>query len=214
MSTNPNDKIFVVNETTNTAYGGVDPTGQFQTIGELKGYKSYVAILNQKGSTSFIQTLSSGALDPLRTYEIIYNSQGMDFTNVGAPNNNVGTFFVATGGFPKSWGADEGEEDILQANTAAPNATVLENTIGNIWFEYNDVGYYSAKSIELFPQGKTTVSFSPNGYIESPDDIYSVVISFGNSNSQIDITSYYNYNSQNEAMNYAGDAMIEIRVYD
>lgn len=213
MAVNLNDKVFVVNETTNTTYGGVDPTGQFQTVGELKGYKSYVAIVNQKGESS-IQVLSEGELDPSRTYEIIYNSPGMDFTNVGAPNNNVGTFFVATGAFPKSWGIDEGEEDILRANSAAPSATVLENTIGDIWFVYNNAGYYSVKSDELFTQGKTTVSFSPGSFIESPDDIYSTNVSFGNGTDFIDITSYYNYELKNDTMNYSGDAMIEIRVYN
>ena len=213
MAVNLNDKVFVVNENINTKYGGVDPTGQFQTVGELKGYKSYVAILSQKGD-SFIQTLSSGNLNPGKTYEIIYNSTGMDFTNVGAPNNNVGTFFVATGYLPKSWGVDEGQEDILQANSAAPIVTVLENTIGDIWFVYNNTGYYSVKSNELFTQGKTTVLFSPGSFIESPSDIYNTNVSFGNGTDFIDITSYYNYDLQNDVMNYAGDAMIEIRVYN
>jgi hypothetical protein len=42
MAVNSTDKVFVVNENINTQYGGVDPTGSFQTIGDLKGYKSLV----------------------------------------------------------------------------------------------------------------------------------------------------------------------------
>ena len=214
MAANLNDKIFVVNETTNTAYGGVDPTGQFQTIGELRGYKSYVALLKQKGDGT-TETQSSGLLNVGRTYEITYNSPGMDFTNVGAPNNEVGTFFVSTGGSPKSWGIDEGDEDILQTTQGAPLARVLENTIGNIWFTYDGAGFYSAQSNGLFNINKTTALLSPNGYVESPADIYNIDVAWSNnSTNAISISSYYNNNPTDDAFNYSGDAMIEIRVYN
>ena len=214
MTVNPNDKVFVVNENINTQYGGVDPTGQFQTIGELKGYKSYVALLRQKGDGT-TETQSSGLLNVGRTYEIAYNSPGMDFTNVGAPNNEVGTFFVSTGGSPKSWGIDEGDENILQTTQGAPLARVLENTIGNVWFQYNDVGLYSANSNNLFSENKTTVSLSPNGYIDSPTDVYTNDVSWRvDQTDSIDILTHYNNNFQDDVLNYGGTAMIEIRVYN
>jgi hypothetical protein len=80
----------------------------------------------------------------------------MDFTNVGALNNNTGTYFVATGEIPNSWGPDEGSSSILQYNTGAPIATVLENTIGNLWFNYVDIGQYQLSSESLFTNLKST----------------------------------------------------------
>jgi hypothetical protein len=84
------------------------------------------------------------------------NDVGGDFTNVGAPNNNVGTSFVATGTTPNSWGDNLNVE--LEYNTGAPVVTVLENTIGNIWFQYSSVGNYNIWSDSLFTENKTTFS--------------------------------------------------------
>jgi hypothetical protein len=56
MAVNSTDKVFVVNENINTQYGGVDPTGSFQTVGDLKGYKSIVLgnITYNSGGISFV----------------------------------------------------------------------------------------------------------------------------------------------------------------
>jgi hypothetical protein len=59
-----------------------------------------------------------------------------DFSNVGGPKYPENFPFVATGTTPNNWGAE------LLYNTGAPVVTVLENTIGNIWFTYADVGRY------------------------------------------------------------------------
>ena len=67
-------------------------------------YKVYTALLTQAGSASQV-ILPHG--DPLTigvTYLISFNDGSGDFTNVGAPNNNTGTLFVATGVTPTSWG--------------------------------------------------------------------------------------------------------------
>jgi len=120
-------------------------------------YKVYTALLTQSGGDE-PQTWSSGS-GPLIlgvTYQIEVNDGGTaDFTNVGAPNNNVGTYFVATETTPNSWGiGDNGE---LSANGGAPVVTVLENTIGDIWFEYQTVGYYHVRSGGLFTVGKSAI---------------------------------------------------------
>ncbi len=49
-------------------------------------------------------TLTSGTLTIGYMYEIVTNSGGLDMTNVGAADNNVGTQFAATGATPTSWG--------------------------------------------------------------------------------------------------------------
>jgi hypothetical protein len=98
---------------------------------------------------------------------VIDNAIG-DFTNVGAPNNNFGTSFIATGTTPASWSGGN-----LEYNSGAPVATVLENTIGNIWFTYNGQGLYLINSDELFLNGKTffTITNTTN-----PLDVGNVVI--------------------------------------
>ena len=111
-------------------------------------YKSYTALITQHGTDNLIllrwdDILGGPDLIIGRTYKIMENT-GSDFTNVGAPNNNIGTYFVAKGIRPNNWG-----EAILQFNTGAPIVTVLENTIGNIWFTYNLTGNYYINSNDL-----------------------------------------------------------------
>lgn len=112
-------------------------------------YKVFTALLTQKGGDS-PATINSGNLVIGATYLISVPSDG-DWTNVGAPNNNVGTYFVATGTTPNSWGT-AGE---LGYNGGAPEVVVLENTIGNIWFTYTTNGEYVVNSDGLFTVGKT-----------------------------------------------------------
>ena len=136
------------------------PQGIFQTLAWLvkqvklllwktkDSYKVYTALLTQSGGDD-IQYIFNPPLTVGITYTI--NDFGGDFTNVGAPNNNGGTSFVATGTTPNSWG----ENIELQYNTGAPVATVLENTIGNIWFTFNVDGDYVVNSDNLFVSQKT-----------------------------------------------------------
>ena len=100
-------------------------------------YKVYTALLSQIG-TSDPLNISSGDLTIGVTY-YIDDAGGGDFTNVGAPNNNNGTYFVATGTTPNSWGTGAN----LIYDSGAPIVIVLENTIGNIWWTYVDTGQYS-----------------------------------------------------------------------
>lgn len=124
-------------------------------------YKVYTALVSQSGGDEPLEINGDEAI-PLTigvTYEIIDNSPNLaDFTNVGAPNNNAGTKFVATGTTPASWGnIDEGWA-VLSYNLGAPTVIVLENTIGNIWFGYENVGNYSINSDALFINNKTYCS--------------------------------------------------------
>ena len=118
----------------------------------IKPYKVYTALLTQSG-TDTESTINSGSLTIGVTYTVNQNSPGMDFTNVGAPNNNLGTKFVATGTIPNSWG--EGATYTLAYSEGAPVVTVLENTIGNIWFTYQGNGFYFINSNGLFTINKT-----------------------------------------------------------
>lgn len=122
------------------------------TLDEMRGYKVYTALLTQSGGSN-AASIEDAFLTIGITYQITdQGGSGWDFTNVGAPNNNVGTYFVATGATPTSWGNGVS----LSYNTGAPVATVLENTIGNIWFLYGADGSYSIISDGLFIDNKTT----------------------------------------------------------
>jgi hypothetical protein len=120
-------------------------------------YKVYTALLTQSGG-DINRELNSGELTIGITYRIEGGLREGDFTNVGAPNNEVGTYFVATGTIPASWGINEGFGAILSYNEGAPVVTVLENTIGNIWFTYADIGRYNINSNVLFTDNKTFIN--------------------------------------------------------
>lgn len=111
-------------------------------------YKVYTALLTQSGGDDpqFDINTDNGNLVIGTTYEIANYDIEDDFTNIGAPSNANGVKFVATGTTAASWsGSSE-----LNYNTGAPIVTVLENTIGNIWFSYGTDGVYSVYSNGLF----------------------------------------------------------------
>jgi len=129
------------------------------TTTTLPVYRVYTALLTQTGEGNNPNAVSDTPLLPGVTYEIIDNDSGtVDFTNVGAPNNTVGTRFVATGTTPTSWGDNLSGQ--LQYDSSAPTVVVLENTIGNIWFTYVATGKYQCSSDNLFIEDKTTVFIS------------------------------------------------------
>jgi hypothetical protein len=113
-------------------------------------YKVYTALLTQSGGDDGA-ILENTHLTIGVTYNIKDNLgiSGWDFTNVGAPNNNIDTSFVATGTTPADW-----TNGSLFYNTGAPVVTVLENTIGNVWFTYQSDGNYSVNSDNLFTSQK------------------------------------------------------------
>jgi hypothetical protein len=148
-----------------TAKGCITTT----TTTTLPAYRVYTALLTQTGSNSS-NAVTDLPLLPGTTYVINGNDGGTaDFTNVGAPNNNDGTYFVATGTTPNSWGDNLLGQ--LEYDSGAPTVIVLENTIGNIYFTYRSVGQYRCYSDNLFTQDKTTVFISDTINTKSPTNI-------------------------------------------
>jgi hypothetical protein len=173
----------------------------------LPAYKVYTALLTQSGGDD-IAGQYSGTLIIGRTYEIIdVGDPAGDWTNVGAPNNNEGTYFVATGTTPNSWGDGGG----LSYNSGAPVVTVLENTIGNIWFTYGEEGFYAINSDGLFSVDKTffTSSLGPNGGDYATPAL--LMLYRNDINTVQLITSNVNGNALNDCMLKTS---IEIRVYN
>lgn len=171
-------------------------------IGLKPTYKVFTALLTQNGGDS-LGSISSGDLTIGVTYLIADNSGDADFTNVGAPNNNPGTQFFATGITPNNWGTG-----ILEFNGGAPVATVLENTIGNIWFTYNDTGYYSVFSSGLFTTDKTFIVIV-QGTSGRPD----ILVNYFNDDNQFSIQLYVT-RQDNSVDNALLNASLEIRIYN
>lgn len=169
-------------------------------------YKVYTALLTQSGGDNFQELVGSGSLTIGTTYYIINDGgNNFDFTNVGAPNNDFNTYFVATGTTPNSWGVD----CILGYNTGAPVVTVLENTIGNVWFTYLQVGYYNINSNGLFTTGKT--AWFNQGFPN--DDNSQSMLMYFNTESQFGISTRVDLGTPSDNALYI-PTPIEIRVYD
>lgn len=171
-------------------------------------YKVFTALLTQRGNRGDITDISGGDLEIGVTYKINNNING-DFTNVGAPNNNNGTYFIATGTTPNSWGVSI-LGDTLTFVADAPTAIVLENTIGNVWFEYNDVGQYTANSSDLFTIDKTTIdidAYGQNGNAEGFALIANSTVNLANK-----FTIYTVKGSPTS--NILENSRLEIRVYN
>lgn len=205
MAVTGQDKVFVVNANINTAFGGVDPTGSFQTISDLKSYKVFAANIFQDGEDGSTNS-NQGSLDMGVTYRINANSPGMDFTNVGAPNNDLDTYFIATGEVPASWGVDEGSINILKYDKGAPVVVIMENTLGNVWFKYDGVGQYTMESTNLFADFKTW--FAKPIYSKGLDQVYM----YYDTSDKLWVESTQDNVGTNDVL--TSGASIEVRVYN
>ena len=170
-------------------------------------YKVYTALLTQSGGDNY-DTIYQGTTTVGVTYEISGDSDpncGYDFTMIGAPNNNIGTMFVATRTSP-NWNGGCG---VLRFNTGAPVVTVLENTIGNIWFSYNGVGDYSVNSDGLFTLNKTVQFINSSLGL---DEGILIINNVNNTNSIIYLASTNSIPDRTDG--YFNNTPIEIRVYN
>jgi hypothetical protein len=121
-------------------------------------YKVFTGLLTQSGGANFIDWFA-GPLTKGVTYKIYGN--GGDYSNVGAPNNNDGTYFIATSNeVPTSYNGT-----FVQYDEGAPTCIILENTLGDFWFTYNAGGSYSINSNDLFNLNKTIgfITFNDSG---------------------------------------------------
>jgi hypothetical protein len=170
-------------------------------------YKVFTALLTQSDVYNniglFYGTTTIGV-----SYTIIEDGPlgtGYDFTVIGAPNNDIGTSFIATGTTP-TWGTNGAVG--LSYNVGAPVAIVLENTIGNVWFTYSEEGRYDCFSNNLFTLDKT-ILFS--GAKTSGWDGLTSIDSVDYSINSFSLTTIIN-NVLSDGVLY--NTPIEIRVYD
>jgi hypothetical protein len=205
------EQVFMVSKSTNTTYSGsaaLKAMNEWYTMEDVANtvqpYKVFTGLLTQSGGDN-----SDSKTDGLTTIGVSYtitNYLEGDFTIIGAPNNNIGTKFIATGTTP-DWGSTEGSQ--LDFNTGAPVVTVLENTIGDIWFTYIDIGQYGIFSNALFQTGKTTLSINLMG-----DDTSSGYVCLGNIEGTSGLRIYTGNLSDNYDSVLIVTTPIEIRVYN
>lgn len=106
-------------------------------------YTVFTALVTQSGESDYVNQ-TSGLFTIGVTYTIDIYISGDDFSNIGgppsAPNGAWDGFsFIATGTTALNYTNGTG----IDHNNGAPVVTILENTIGNVWFEYGSVGQYS-----------------------------------------------------------------------
>ena len=213
------EKVFMVSNSTNTTYSGsaaLKAMQQWYTMEDVtntvRPYQVFTALLTQSGESDILTVYVGTDYGPNQlTIGITYTIAGndtTDFTNVGAPNNEVGTSFIATGTNPNNQNANG--QTYLDYNTGAPVATVLENTIGNIWFQYDGVGNYKVRSSDLFSNYKTTLSINLMG--DDPESGYLCLGYIQNSEELGIVTGTESGGSQDNVLVW--QTPIEIRVYN
>jgi hypothetical protein len=207
------EKVFMVDKRTNTVYGGsqaLQDMQQWYTMQDVSDsvqpYKVFTALLTQSGGDD-PQTQSSGSVQKGVTYFVDGGTIGLtDFSNVGGEFQTPDTgsyYFIATiDGTPNEYGGATADY-----NGGAPVVTVLENTIGNIWFTYDVTGLYSANSDALFTVNKT-VSF--NSVSTDPGNPDFITIQ----NSNVNTVSIKQFDFNGDLVNTITAASIEIRVYN
>jgi len=143
------------------------------------GVQQYKFLLSQTGGDD-PQTATSGSLTQGVTYEIVAFETGDNFIPSGAPNNTVGTKWIANGTAP-TW--SNGSE--LGWNGGAPILTeeLMLNTLDyDIWFEKSiDDGFQSVKSDDNFDD-KTTIAFGSTSLLSDLGDPSTIIEGGRNSN--------------------------------
>jgi len=162
-------------------YNSIQPTQQYKFL------------LSQTGGDD-PQTATSGSLTQGVTYKIVAFESGDDFTPSGAPNNDVGTKWIANNVAP-TW--SNGSE--LGWNGGAPYIVgeITPNTFGKFWFERIDVGYYIIMSDGEFADG--TIDFGGVNALVIGDNAFIM-----RSNKTVDSIEIVNVDS----LNNSHDSMI------
>jgi len=158
MAIVPNDTRFIgINPTVNLRErrsARINRETQPHTMQDItdsvRPYKVFTALVSQAGNSAN-GTITSGDNLILGVTYLIEINNNVDLTVFGAPNNDIGTMFMCT------VGGVLGDAE-LSFNAGAPVATILENTIGNIWLTFLADGRYYINSNDLFIDYKTFIN--------------------------------------------------------
>jgi hypothetical protein len=173
-------------------------------------YKVFTATLTQAGESSVITIDFNNSLVIGVTYQIVdTDGDTVDFTNVGAPNNDYGTFFIATGTVPTSWGDTNSGQ--LNYDEGAPIANVLENTIGDVWFDFRDTGHYALSSNGLFTENKT-VAIMGTPYLDGNPETPGLYSTEWRNTDAVRIYTYRIDDTPSDS--YLFNTFLEVRIYN
>ena len=112
----------------------------------------YKFLLSQSGGDTNPQTATSGTLTQGVTYEIVAFETGDDFIPSGAPNNTIGTKWVANGVAP-TW--SNGSEIGWDASNVI--VSPLGNCLYDVTWQWNGGGSFLGTKIGAFPVSKTFI---------------------------------------------------------
>jgi hypothetical protein len=166
----------------------------------------YTGLLTQSGIGSNPDSISSGAVLKGRTYTVDSYNTNTDFSNVGGGtfSNQITSFVATSNDTPADY-----DGSFLSFDYSAPEVTVLENSIGNIWWTYDSDGLYFVNSNALFLANKTFFTTGPAYSGDLPAQNTSDYLS--NTNSSISILTFYDgFLNANRLLN----TPFEIRVYN
>jgi hypothetical protein len=175
----------------------------------LRPYKVYTALLTQSGGDNPVSINIPESLVIGQSYQISLYSVGDDFTNVGAPSNTQDTWFVATGTTPAIW--TNGSN--LFNNSGAPVVTVLENTIGNIYWTYSQEGNYQGNLNSTFFLNKTYYSVNNRFSDDGGASAYDAFIIRGTDDYFV-LNTFFGGIYSNSLISSTNPLSIEIRVYN
>ena len=182
-------------------------------------YRVYTALLTQSGGNQPDDIFggNGSVLDYGQSFLIFKNPDNYDLTIFGAENNNEGTWFVCNS--PESPILPYTNSLQLKVNYGAPVVTVLENTIGNIWFSRQADGTYRIDSSSLFLSNKTYVSITDNRITGDPStELRIIKAQLANEDAIYINTIYYNidggWNGGGNQDDILNNTPIEIRVYN
>jgi len=168
-------------------------------------YKVYTALLTQSGG-DVPNNQGSGAVTKGVTYTVDEYFADTDLSNVGGGTfaSPISPFVATSNDTPINYNGSA-----LYFNEGAPVVTVLENSIGNIWWTYNYQGSYSVQSDALFLPNKTFFTTGPANSGDNPAQNTSEYTF--NTDSSISILTFYDGSLfDNRLLNTA----FEIRVYN
>ena len=182
------------------------------TIDDIRGYKLFSAIITQSNGDDPMN-INEGMLQKGVTYTVIGTGDGNeDFSNVGLPILYDGAIFIATeSADPINW-----DGAVLQYNAGAPVANIIENTIGNVWFRYEEKSHYTIVSDSLFTAEKTLLNTYNPYYIPYAPERFTKIYTDYNDEGHIALNSKIVDSSNSildEIDGLINNFLIEIRVY-
>jgi hypothetical protein len=186
-------------------------------------YKVYTALLSQSGGEEMSNfSWAYGGPEPElpnleegKVYVISENNSATDFTICGASSSEADTYFIANGIQPEWSKPDiDGIISISWNEIGNPEATVLENTVGDIKFIRGSSGLYAAVTSSYF--GPNSYISIQNTQVEKADEFSLIASELYNNNTILISTKLFSLLPEISLENVDDklyNTPIEIRVY-